>query len=248
MLWTVPYFMGDEISALSVVRDHRIIRQTLGGETPQERMGALYRELAECIAQSGPEPPIVVAGDCVASLGVVGGLQRRHLEPVLVWFDAHGDFHTWATTASDFIGGMPLAMLTGRGEQTIMQMAGVKPLADEDVILVGARDLDPGEDEALEGSGVTATGIEGASAVVPEGRSLYVHIDVDVVDPSDMPAVNYPAPDGPSLADVGAALRDLAATGRVVACSFSSWNPALPAADRAAAGVGYLIDEALAAG
>ncbi|NNC75091.1 MAG: hypothetical protein HKN93_06215, partial [Acidimicrobiia bacterium] len=64
---------------------------------------------------------------------------------------------------------------------------------------------------------------------------LYVHVDVDVVDPEDMPAVNYPAPGGPSLETVAAAVAALASTGRVVAFSVSSWNPALPGSEVAAA-------------
>ena len=67
-----------------------------------------------------------------------------------------------------------------------------------------------------------------------------MHVDVDVVDPSDMPAVNYPAPEGPSLSEVRASLLHLASTGRVVAFSISSWNPDQPDADRAASAAGRL--------
>ena len=69
----------------------------------------------------------------------------------------------------------------------------------------------------------------------PENRPLYVHVDVDVVDPPDMPAVNYVAPDGPSADAVAESVRGLADTGRVVAFSFSTWNPALEGAELSAA-------------
>ena len=151
------------------------------------------------------------------------------------FFDALGDFHTWDTTASGVIGGMPLAMVTGRGEQTILEGAGLTPLPDERAILVDGRDLDPGEDKALAASGVRqVTVADVAQSDLGEGP-LYVHVDLDVVDPSEMPAMNYPAPGGPPLAAVTEAVRRLADTGRVVAFSLSSWNPELPGADAAAA-------------
>jgi arginase len=73
-----------------------------------------------------------------------------------------------------------------------------------------------------------------AAGFAPEGP-LYVHVDGDVVDPDEMPAMNYPAPGGPSLDAVAAAVAALRATGRVEAFSVSSWNPGLPGAEIAAA-------------
>lgn len=199
---------------------------------PQERMSVLYRDLARRVASA--DMPAVIAGDCIAAIGILAGLQRRGLDPTLLWFDAHGDFHTWETTASGFLGGMPLAMLTGRGEQTIVTGAGLDPIPDEQVVLIGARDLDPGEDAAVAASGMLTVGVEDLSLLDLPGP-LYVHVDVDVIDPVDLPAVDYPAPGGPSLDAVRDAMEDLASTGRVVAFSISSWNPDLPEADRAAA-------------
>ncbi|MBT8197503.1 MAG: arginase family protein, partial [Acidimicrobiia bacterium] len=166
---------------------------------------------------------------------VIAGLQAGGIHPTLVFFDAHGDFHTWDTSQSGFIGGMPLAMATGRGEQTVVIGAGLSPLGDSSVVLVDARDLDRGEDVAVAASGITMCSVAEVAGAVDDRTPLYVHVDVDVVDPEDMPAVNYPAPGGPSLEMVASAVADLAATGRVVAFSISSWNPELPGAETAAA-------------
>ncbi len=135
---------------------------------------------------------------------------------------------------------MPLAMAVGRGEQTVVEGAGMELIPETDAVLVDGRDLDPGEDEALAASEVALMSVGDLAAWEPPDRPLYVHVDVDVVDPEDMPAVNYPAPGGPSLADVETALAHLAAIGRVVAVSFSCWNPALEGADRAAAATARL--------
>jgi arginase len=140
---------------------------------------------------------------------------------------------------------MPLAMVTGRGEQTIVTGAGLTPLSDERVFLVGARDLDPGEVDALAKSAVTRVSVaELADGLVP--GPLCIHVDLDVVDPTEMPAMNYPAPGGPSLEAVCSVMTQLAATGRVAAVSFSSWNPDLPGAGVAAAAAGRVAAPFLA--
>jgi arginase len=228
---TTPFFMGDPMDGFVVPEPHRVIAPLLPDGTQQERMGVLYRHLANAVAET--DHPVVFAGDCVSIIGVLAGLHRRGIEPTLLFFDAHGDFHTWETTHSGFIGGMPLAMVTGRGEQTIVAAAGLAPIPDDRALLVDGRDLDPGEDDAVARSGVAVMSVDELASTAPAGP-LYIHIDADVVDPSEMPAMNYPAPGGPSLAAVAAAVDALAATGRVAAFSLSSWNPALPGAGTAA--------------
>lgn len=230
---SVPYFMGDPMPGFEVPEPHETLTPDLPDADPQHRMAVLYRELADWVAKT--ENPVVYACDCVSTIGVLAGLQRRGIHPTLLFFDAHGDFHTWETSQSGFIGGMPLAMLTGRGEQTIAAGAGLTPLSDDRAILVDGRDLDPGEGEAVAAADIGHISVREITDSIPPFGPLYVHVDGDVVDPNDMPAMNYPAPNGPSLPDVRTAMVHLAATGRVVAFSVSSWNPELPGADVAAA-------------
>jgi arginase len=240
----VPFFMGEPMEGFEVPAPFVELRPDLPDGSAQERMAVLYRELAAAVATR--DRPVVYAGDCVSTIGVLAGLQQAGIDATLVFFDAHGDFNTWETSPSGFLGGMPVAMLTGRGEQTIVEGAGLAVLPDERVVHVGARDLDPGEDAALAGSDITVVSVdELAHTDLPPGP-LYVHVDVDVVDPEELPAVNYPAPGGPSVAETRRALIHLAATGRVVAFSISSWNPALPGADRAAAATLRLVEPFLA--
>lgn len=246
-LISVPYFIGLRMHGFRMPKPAGVLDPVLPGDPDaaypaastegpgslaQRRMAVLYRHLAHEVAAA--DRPVVYAGDCVAAIGVLTGLRAKGIEPTLYWFDAHGDFNTWETTPSGFLGGMPLAMLTGRGEQTIVEGAGLEPVDDEHVVLVDARDLDAGEDEAVEASGLAVRSVDDVARDQPAGGPIAVHVDVDVVDPGDLPAINYPAPGGPSLEGVGAAVERLAGTGRVVAVSISAWNPALPGADRAA--------------
>jgi len=228
---SVPFFISEPMTGFDVPEPHATLDPELPSGRPTERMAVLYDHLAALV--TGARTPIVYAGDCLSIMGVAGGLQRCGIDPTILFFDAHGDFHTWETTPSDFLGGMPLAMLTGRGEQTIVNGVGMTPIKDDRVWLVDGRDLDAGEDEAVAASGIHHVTVGEISANPPPG-DLYIHIDVDVVDPIDMPGVNYPAPGGPSANAVADAVSALHATGRVVALSFSSWNPALDGADIAA--------------
>ena len=229
----VPYFIGSRTREGAQLAPADVVLPPLPGGPAQARMGVLYAELARRVAAS--EQPRVQVGDCVAALGVMAGLQARGLDPAVVWLDAHGDFNTWETTPSGFLGGMPLAMMAGLGEQTIVEAVDLRPVAGRRMVLVGARDLDPGEDSNLEGAGVRLAEVEELSASdLPEGP-IYLHLDCDLVLIEEMPAVNYPAPGGPEAAAVRDALERVFATGRVAAFSFTGWDPNLPGAEIAAA-------------
>ena len=227
-----PFFIGEPFPRLEVLAgfDVSLNRPALVTGTPQERMSAVYEPLAELVAETirFGKRPVSIAGDCCSALGVLSGLQRSGLEPTLLWFDARGDLNTRQTTTSGFLGGMPLAMLVGRGEQTVVRGVGLDPLPESRVILTDARDLDSGERDLLARSSVRHVRdvLDLLKQPLPDGP-LYVHFDTDIVDPKDVPAQNFLAVGGPSAADLGRVFRFLAQTGRVVAASMSSWNPDL---------------------
>lgn len=230
-----PYFLDRKLPGLLPLagEDWRIVESSLSGEDSQQRMLQLYEPLAsavEAICRAG-DRPVSIAGDCCAPIGVLAGLQRAGIDPTLVWLDAHGDFNTWETSPSGFIIGMPLAMIVGRGEQTLPEGLGLTSLAETRVVLSDARDLDPKEALALQASAVrhltSVTAIENAH--IPAGP-VYLHFDTDILDPSDAPAMNFPTPGGPSTAELEALFARLADGGRVAAISVSTWNPTMEGA------------------
>lgn len=234
-----PYFLDEHEAGLEALArpGWRVNRPALPAGGKQARMAALYRPLRDAVAEAVGEGkrPVSVAGDCCTTLGVLAGLQRAGLSPTLIWFDAHGDFNTWETTPSGFLGGMPLAMAVGRGEQTLVEGVDLTPLPEEKVILTDARDLDPGEREAVEASAVThLPHVEALLEMELPAGPLYVHYDCDVLDPTVVPAIHYPAPGGPLAETLGRVFRRLADTGRVVAVSLSSWAPELDEDGRSA--------------
>lgn len=224
-----PYFLDQEESGLEglVQPDWYLNKVELHEAEQQLRMAALYQGIADFTTQavSAGARTISIAGDCCASLGVMAGLQRAALDPVLVWFDAHGDFNTWETTPSGFLGGMPLAMMVGRGQQTILESLGMEIVDEQRVLLTDGRDLDPGEKLAVESSGLRH--LENPLRLVEEPLlegPLYVHFDVDIINPAQAPAVDYPAKGGPSVEEIEQVFRFLAGTGEIAAVSMSTWN------------------------
>lgn len=243
----VPYWLGNFNPSRAALVRHtwRLLTPPLPEGQPSERMGVLYQALAGEVAaiRAAGNVPVVVAGDCVATIGVLAGLQQETSDLTLVWYDAHGDFNTPETTPSGFIGGMPLAMLCGRGDQTIVAGAGAKIHPENQVILTDARDLDPGEKEALASSAITHLPhvADLLTHKLPDDP-IYVHFDSDVLRVADMPAVNYPAQGGPTLETIEASLAHLANTGRVAAISLTMWDPELDAEGSAEQTVMGLIE------
>lgn len=225
-----PFFIGDYEELEHLVRDNKdwfLNKPTLPNGTAQLRMTVLYRELARKIYDviKGRKLPVSISGDCLSSLGVMSALQRAGVNPFLIWLDAHGDFNTWETTQSGFLGGMPLAMMTGRGEQTIVQGVDLTPVRDEKVYLVGARELDQLEKKALYSSGISC--ISDISKFAAPNGPLYVHFDTDLINPTDAPAQRYIAGEGPRIKDLQEIFSKISQTGDVVAISLSAWCPKL---------------------
>jgi len=139
----------------------------------------------------------VLSGDCTTSLGTVAGLQRVGLDPAIVWLDAHGDLQTMETTASGYLGGMPLRILLGYRPELIAESLGLRAVREERVVLVGARDLDPPEMLYLERAVVHRREVAELSADALPGGPLYLHL----AEPAH-PAVSAPVAGAPAAAIV----------------------------------------------
>jgi arginase family enzyme len=169
-------------------------------ETLEEQSLALAADL--------PERPLVLGGDCCSHIGAVEGLAARQGRLAVVWLDAHGDLNTPESSPSGNQWGMPLRMLLDSGAVD----AG-------DVALVGARNLDPPEDDFIRASKLHL-GEEGIEKALDGVACAYVALDVDVLEPSEM-SVFMPEPGGPSRQDVERILRDVAAQAKVLGGGFT---------------------------
>ena len=186
----------------------------------------------------------VIGGECTLVAGTLSGALAAEPELHLVYFDAHGDFNTLATTPSHFIGGMCLAHVCGRSIAPLL-WPGSRKIADDRVALVGARALDPGEIGNLERSRVLRVPIDADRADAPglvafaRRKRVWIHIDIDVVDPREFAAVSFPAPRGPSLAALREVLRTVASVADVCGFELCAYDPRK---DRDGTLVGPLVD------
>lgn len=207
-----------------------------------EPIAALCEALAATVAAAVEHGalPLVLGGDHSLAIGSAGGSARGRTLG-LIWIDAHADFNTAETTPSGNIHGMSVAALTGRGHPTLTGLAGRLPaIRPEHVALIGVRDLDPKEREALRSSGIyVATMHEvdrrGMAAVVDEAARVvttgtdgfHLSFDLDVLDPREAPGVGTPVPGGISRREAHLAMEILAQTGGIRSLDLVEVNPIL---------------------
>ena len=201
----------------------------------------------------------VIGGECSLAPGAFAGLSEVYSGRAgMVWLDAHGDFNTPETSPSGYIGGMCLAMACGRGPPLSLESEQRShPLAEERLVHAGSRALDPPEILAFNSSPAklfTAQQIKksGASEVADEAarhlanRSDWIvcHLDVDVVDPSLIPAVNYPTTGGLTIEEATTVIRALYKTEKMKVLEVTAYNPALDRDGDSARAIARLIGDA----
>lgn len=162
------------------------------------------------LAADLPERPLVLGGCCCAHVGAIEGLAARADRLAVVWLDAHGDLNTPETSPSGNAWGMPLRMAIDSGA--------VEPV---DVALVGARNLDPPEEEYVERAGIRRDGVDEA---IEGTDAVYVALDGDVFRPGEL-NVFMPEPGGPDVAEVAALLARLAAKANVAGAGVTGLRP-----------------------
>jgi arginase len=201
---------------------------------------------------------LVLEGDCTHAVGPIGGLERVYGPAGVVWFDAHGDLHTMATTTSGYLGGMPYAVALGWDLDDWRLTAGLKtPIRPEAAALLGTSDLDVAEVVALsqhpllhipaDDMGDPGTGRRIASALrdrAEEAVSWYLHIDVDVAGPVEVPGGMTPTPHWPPRKCLIESVAAAAATVETRVLGLATYNPA---GDPLRRGARFGLDVALAA-
>ncbi len=159
-----------------------------------------------------PERPLVLGGCCCSHIGAVEGLGTRHGRIGVVWFDAHGDLNTPETSPSGNLWGMPLRMLIDSGA-----------VEAGDVVLIGARNLDPPEVEFISSAGIEQ-GRDGIERALEGTEGVYVALDCDSLEPREV-ASFMPEPGGLVLAEVEQMLSEIAAGHAVLGAGLSGLAP-----------------------
>lgn len=203
-------------------------------ETNVRRVSTLrrVRDLVQDAVAGSDDPAIVIGGDCGVSVGAVAAVAADDV--AVVWLDAHADLHTPETAVTGAFHGMVLRAILGAGvDGMTLPHAAIRP---DRVVLVGTRDIDPAEEDYIAAAGIRMLPVESLSdpesvvaAVASTGASrVFLHIDVDVLDPAALSGLAFPVPFGAQPADLVATIKALRARFGLAGAAITEFSPSSP--------------------
>lgn len=203
----------------------------------------LLSQVVEKVVQAG-RFPIVLGGDCSILLGNLLAL-RKLGRYGLFFLDGHADFYQPEAEANGEVASMELAIATGRGPDVLTNIEQLKPLVREtDTVLFGHRDTAIAQQEGSQDVRLSQIDVQSLTEVRRQGvqhaaksaldrllqkplDGFWIHLDVDVLDDSIMPAVDYRMPDGFSFEELSSVLKILMASPKAVGLEITIFNPIL---------------------
>jgi arginase len=208
--------------------------------------------------------PLILGGDHSIAIGTLAGLGDRYENLGVIWYDAHSDINTGETSPSGNIHGMPLAVSIGLGHEKLVNIRGFAPkIKPENVVIIGARSIDPGERKIIKEQGIkvfTMHDIDklGMTEIMDqtmwylkdrEVDGVHLSLDLDGIDPIYTPGVGTPVPGGISYRESHLAMEMLFTSDMITSAEFVEVNPILDeknkTADVAVALIGSLFGEKL---
>jgi arginase len=209
------------------------------------RMALANSNMAKLVREGRGDDVLTIGleANCNVLLGMLAGLKYdddgNSQKVGLVFIDAHGDFNVPETTLSGMLGGMPVAVAAGHALHNIRKTSGLtEPLPMEHIVWGGVRDLDPLEAERFREYEVQQFSVEDVRSLSNGLRRqmddlarrvdvIYVHIDMDVLDPDEVPGHDLAVRNGPSSKDLAAAMTLMFTNPKTVALGIAS-TPAGP--------------------
>lgn len=180
--------------------------------------------------------PIAVGGDCGIALAPVAAASAAHPgEVAVLWLDAHPDLNTPETSPSGAFNGMVLRAIAGDGAEGLA-LEGDERVPASRIVLGGVRAIDDGEQAFIDAEGMTVLGVEefadpaaAIRAITATGATrIYVHVDLDVLDPSAIAGLSYPLPFGVEPDALVALVREVVATFPLAGASIAGFAPSSP--------------------
>lgn len=185
--------------------------------------------------------PLILGGDHSIAIGTLAGLTSQYKNLGVIWFDAHTDINTEATSPSGNMHGIPLAVGLGRAQLKITEInSSARELKPENIVIIGARDLDQAEKEIIRSTGITCFTMheidrmgmgkvmEEALRIVSNGTDgVHLSFDLDSVDPLEAPGTGTPVPGGVSYREAHFALELMYESGLITSAEFVEVNPTL---------------------
>jgi len=198
------------------------------------RLSALQRIRDQIGAALEPhrEPVLTVGGDCGVALAPIAHAARQVAALAVVWLDAHPDLNAPGTSPSGAFSGMVLRSVVGDGEPALSLPSGTVP--PERIVVGGARSYDEAEFDAVASLGIAALSVDElrdpsalAAAVRATGADgVFIHVDVDVLDPAELAGNAHPEPFGLTVAELTAAIGAVRAELPLAGASLAGYSPA----------------------
>ena len=234
--------VGNEVDVASVRLSEGLHSETNALVELQGLAVPLIRDAIERQAR-----PIILSGNCgTAALSAMAALDPRSTG--IIWFDAHADFNTPETSPSGFLDGMGLAILTGRCWRRLAErFESFQPVLDSQVIQIGVREKDPPEVQLLQESGIKQIPTV-ALAELPDvlrqlgPNTVYVHVDLDVIDTSEGRANGWACGGGLSLNQLRDALELIGCRASIVAGAVTCYDPAVDADGRIGRAIPRIVE------
>lgn len=218
---------------------------------------AVNERLSEAVhkAADAGRFPLVLGGDHSIAIGTLAGVSNKYKNLGVIWYDAHGDLNTGDSSPSGNIHGMPLAVSLGIGHPSLTGIGGYEPkLSPENIVIIGARSLDPEEKDYIKAQGVRVYTMhevdrDGMAAVMNDAISfleektdgVHLSLDLDALDPQDAPGVGTPVVGGTTYRETHLAMEMLAKREIITSAEFVEVNPILDVRNRTAeAAVGLI--------
>ncbi|WP_213421380.1 arginase [Bhargavaea massiliensis] len=207
--------------------------------------------------------PLVLGGDHSIAIGTLAGLNEHYSNLGVIWYDAHTDLNTAETSPSGNIHGMPLAVAMGLGHGDLTSIGNGPTVKPENIVVIGARSIDPGERELVKEKGIRVYTMheidrDGMTAIMEDAiryleergvDGVHLSLDLDGLDPLYTPGVGTPVQGGLSYRESHLAMEMLHSTGRITSAEFVEVNPILDernkTADVAVGLMGSLFGETL---
>ena len=194
------------------------------------------RELVDLELAPLEDPVIVIGGDCGVAVGAVGHAARRHPQLALVWLDAHPDLHSPDSSPSGAFSGMALRAILGDSVDGLGLAVG--EVAADRVVLAGAREYESAEEgavadfalRALDAAALSDPDALAAAVAATGADAVYIHVDLDVLDPAAMSGVTASVPFGVPLADLLASISGVRAALPLAGSSITGFAPPSPSA------------------
>jgi arginase len=176
---------------------------------------------------------VVLGGDCGILLGIIGAYVRLERRIGLVMLDGHADFRSPETSPSGEAADLPLWVLTGRGPSEFSNLYGYTPmLEDSEITVFGYREPDMIDQssinrfdwEQMKRLGISRATKSGLQPLLDQRLDLWLHFDVDVIDPVEMPAVHFPEPGGLSFKETEDFIKQVFDTKRLLGLSLACYH------------------------